>query len=273
MIFYLNTSPVSKVSEWPVSIQLLVTFGIPLAFAGGFWLYQFINRSRWEKGIFPQRTAYSRDSMLEVYICLAARLIRADRNDAKEKIRFLHDYFDRYFPEVKYNFNDSLRFSMNHPIQIESISLWLGKHLSYKERVQIMYFLIGLSYIDGLLNKHERKILEELRERLIIHPKEYESIIAIHEQRQEKRRAKERAKQQRSSEPSAYRKQTRLQRCYKILGVAESADMEEIKKAYRSQVKLHHPDRFANESEEQQAIAHERFIELQEAYEYIEKYK
>lgn len=46
--------------------------------------------------------------------------------------------------------------------------------------------------------------------------------------------------------------------------------MDEVKKAYRQLVKLHHPDRFASEAKEQQEIAQERFVEIQKAYELIE---
>ena len=48
--------------------------------------------------------------------------------------------------------------------------------------------------------------------------------------------------------------------------------MVEIKKAYRTLVKKHHPDRFATNSIEQQKIAESRFIEIQKAYETIEKH-
>ena len=50
---------------------------------------------------------------------------------------------------------------------------------------------------------------------------------------------------------------------YKILGVHEDASEEEIKKAYRKLVKQWHPD--VNKSPD----AHERFIEISEAYEIL----
>ena len=62
-----------------------------------------------------------------------------------------------------------------------------------------------------------------------------------------------------------------IQLACKIIGVSEQATMLEIKKAYRSLVKLHHPDRFATESLAQQQIAEQKFIEIQKAYEILER--
>jgi DnaJ like chaperone protein len=60
---------------------------------------------------------------------------------------------------------------------------------------------------------------------------------------------------------------------YAVLGVAPSASDEEIKKAYRKLVHEYHPDRIASKGlpEEFNTFAHEKFREIQEAYEAIKK--
>ena len=60
---------------------------------------------------------------------------------------------------------------------------------------------------------------------------------------------------------------------FEILGLSLDATNDEIKKAYRQLVKMHHPDLFHNESEAQQKIAEERFLKIQKAYETIEEQK
>lgn len=53
---------------------------------------------------------------------------------------------------------------------------------------------------------------------------------------------------------------------YKILGVAENASDDEIKKAYRSGAIKWHPDRWVNGTDEEKKTAEEKFKQLNEAY-------
>lgn len=54
---------------------------------------------------------------------------------------------------------------------------------------------------------------------------------------------------------------------YQVLGVAQNADMEEIKKAYRKLSRIYHPD--ANINNPNQAQAEAKFKEIQAAYRQI----
>lgn len=58
---------------------------------------------------------------------------------------------------------------------------------------------------------------------------------------------------------------------FTILGVDYSADPEQIKKAYRQKVGQYHPDRVAHLGDEDVEDAHIRFLEIQEAFEALEK--
>ena len=58
---------------------------------------------------------------------------------------------------------------------------------------------------------------------------------------------------------------------YDTLGVDRHATQEDIKKAYRLLVMKYHPDKFESEGQDQIEIAKNRFITIQQAYEYLEK--
>lgn len=218
----------------------------------------------WERGVFPDGLPFTRDNLMEAYICLAARLIQSDVQDAGEKTIYMHKYFSRHFPESNYNFRESLTYSYRHPIQLKTVTSWLKVHLRRKEqRLQIMYFLAGISVVDGKIIPSELELLKRISELLELTPKEFQSIIAMYTQSREQSNAK----------PTGSTKTQLIVESCQILGISEHASMDEIKKAYRSLVKLHHPDRFANESIEQQRLAQTRFITIQKAYEFLEKFK
>ena len=215
------------------------------------------------KGRFYSRKNYNRDSLLEAYLFLGAKLIKMDTEDAGKKVRYMNSYFKKHFPRLNYDFREDLTDSYREHINHEKIGVWLDKHLSHKQRIQLLYFVAGLSMVDGSIRGREMKVLSEPCDTLKISPKEFQQIIGMYQYQEEQSRKK----------TTFTPKKTRIRIASDILGVSEFAAMDEIKKAYRRLVKVHHPDIFYNESEEQQRIAQERFLKIQQAYEKIEKLK
>lgn len=247
-------------------------FGL-IFFAVGTFLYiRFLLKhnanQRIQKGYFSQFDGYSDDNLMEAYISLGARFILADRQDRREKIVYMNKYFNRYFPDAIYNFSSSLVDSFNEPVNIKVVGRWLNYNLPQKDRrLQILYFLSGMSMIDGSIGAKEMELLVELNDVLGLSKKDFESVMAMYQRREERTYQEQRGAPRLSAEKRA------IQLSCRILGVSEHASMDEIKKAYRSLAKLHHPDRFATESIEQQGIANERFVEIQKAYDVLEKLK
>lgn len=60
-----------------------------------------------------------------------------------------------------------------------------------------------------------------------------------------------------------------MQNPYEVLGIREGASQEEIKAAYREQVKKYHPDK--HQDNPLQDLAEEKLQEINEAYEYLTK--
>jgi DnaJ-domain-containing protein 1 len=57
---------------------------------------------------------------------------------------------------------------------------------------------------------------------------------------------------------------------WSVLGVASSANISEIKQAYRKLVLLYHPDKAAYLGQDQAEEAHLKFLEIQDAYNELE---
>lgn len=246
--------PIAELPNWLV----ILLFGVP--FFGGITLYAYKTRHArsWRKGVFPQKLKPTEDNYLEAYLALGAKLILLDYQESKEKVQFINHYFNRYFTSANYNFGDSLLFSLKYPIRTHTITDWMKMHLTDEgARSQVVYFLTGMALINGKMNSAEWHFLKQINRDLNLQPENLTKIIAIYASYEKHRKEANTKDPIRKSESLAY----------DILGVGKNATQEEIKKAYRKLVKLHHPDHFATGTESQQKMAAEKFVEIRNAYE------
>jgi len=213
---------------------------------------------KWDSGIFPEKYKFNQDNLLEAYLCLAALIIQLKKTEKSKKILFINSYFNRYFKKSNYDFSDSLIYSFKHPIQIKTVTHWLKKHITDKiERIHIIYFLTGITMIDGKISVQEKKILILISIQLEIDINDLERVILIYNSYRES------IKTNKIKNTNQSKKFIQASR---ILGVKTNANIEEIKKAYRKMVKLHHPDRFQKSGLEHIKIAQEKFIQIQNSY-------
>jgi DnaJ like chaperone protein len=244
---------VTKLPNWLV----IILFGVP--FIGGISFYAFKTRHArsWRKGIFPQKLKPTEDNYLEAYLALGAKLFLLNYQESKEKVRFINQYFNRYFTKANYNFGDSLLFSLKYPIRTKTITDWMKIHLPDEgSRSQIIYFLAGLALINGRMNTSELNFLKQINQELELNTDNLTKILAIYA-----------AYANHQKENTSKNSTPKISYAHEILGIQKDATREEIKKAYRKLVKIHHPDHFATGTESQQKMAAEKFVEIQNAYE------
>lgn len=249
---------------------------LSVLFCIGIYIAVNHNANLWNRGIVPRTHVYSDESLFDIYLSLAIIILRSDRKKTKEKRIHLQKYLIEKFPDSKSEFKNYFRNSASStPLQLKSVANWLNRYISDRQKSQILYFLVEIAYFDGVFNIKEKKNITALARYLKVADKEFQSIIATHEEIKRKRiekeyaeREKERQKRERSKpKPTIYRRE----KMALILQVPADADFRTIKKAYRNLVKIHHPDLFQNESKEMITLARERFIEIQEAYEFFEE--
>jgi len=246
----------SELPAWLVIVIFLIPFG------GGLTLYAYKTRhaKSWRKGIFPQTLKPTEDNFLEAYLALGAKLMLINYQETKSKTIYINQYFHRYFTKANYNFGDSLMFSLKYPIQTSTITNWMKIHLKDEgSRSQVIYFLTGLALVAGNVNSRELNFLKQINSDLDLPLENLTRIIAIYASYQQHRKEE--------NEKNKKKQKTNKSYFYEILGIPLNSTSEEIKKAYRKLVKIHHPDNFATGTESQQKMAAEKFVEIQHAYE------
>lgn len=255
---------VEEISGW----KLVLAFFIPLII-----LLSIILRQRYlyglrkvKKGVFRQDLPLNRDNLFEAYLCLAALMIQKERLDAGKKHLYIKKYFLTYFPESYYNFSETIsEYYKSEPIQASSVADWINKFVTdYGKRTQILYFLAGISMVDGEIVSTEMAFLREVTQLLKLKVEDLESILNTYSYYGYKK------KQANSSFKQSF-DSSLLISAFKVLGLEKGASIEQVKSAYRKMAMLYHPDRFSSENEGQQKIAHERFVKINEAYEHVLK--
>ena len=238
----------------PTYVVVLI-FVIPFFGGLGIYFYKTRHARSWRNGIFPQSLKPTEDNFLEAYLALAAKIILFDYHSSKNKVQFINEYFNRYFKFSTYNFSDSLVFSLIHPIQTKTITDWMKIHLPDEgARSQVVYFLTGLVLVNGKMQQKELHFLQQINRDLELSSENLTRIIAIY------------AAYFNSRHESSDTISTHKNYSYEILGIEKEATPAQIKKAYRTLVKIHHPDKFATSSASQQKMAAEKFVEIKKAY-------
>jgi len=180
-------------------------------------------------------------------LSLASIVIRADGKINETELNYVRQYFVQAYGKERANatfrvFNDVIK---NRAISAQNICSLLRSKTRYESRLQIMHFLFSIANADGHVAKDEVSEIERIAGYLGISKDDFESIKAMFFK----------------SADSAY----------KILEIERTATEAEIKKAYRAMAKKYHPDKLEHMDQAYKKGAEEKFRNVQEAYEQLQK--
>lgn len=146
--------------------------------------------------------------------------------------------------------------------------------------------LIQASCATKKLSAAQYTVLEKVAKALGFRRVELDFLIMTFEAEQRFRRGRSQANNQRGQQGQHRQdRQQRTQRsysaiaelddAYKILGIKQSDDAKVVKKAYRRQMSLHHPDKMASKGLPAQALelSKQKAQDIQAAYELVRKHK
>jgi len=178
-------------------------------------------------------------------LALAGMVIKADGKTTQSELDYVRLQFVQFFGKDRANeifriYNTEFKKSGITAIEIGQ---FLVSRTRYEARLQMLDFLFRIAKADGKVSPSELTKLQEIAGYMHINAADYASIKAM------------------------FVAQT--DSAYTILEVSKSATDVEIKKAYRSLVKKHHPDKVRNLGQAAEQAAKKKFQRIQEAYEAI----
>jgi DnaJ like chaperone protein len=180
-------------------------------------------------------------------LVLAAIVIKADDKVDQRELDFVRLQFVQMFGKERANaaFRLFKGIMAKGQTSTKAVCEQIRSHSNHATRLQLLHFLFGIANADNLVQESEVNVIRTIANYLYISQADFESIKAMF--------------------------YNDAKSAYVVLGISESASVEEVKKAYRTLVKKHHPDKLGHLSESQLKGANEKFMQIQNAYERVQK--
>ncbi len=179
-------------------------------------------------------------------LVLSSIVIKADGIQDQRELDFVRQQFVGMYGKERANHAFKLFKGINkQEIPTRQVCLQIRQMMDHPSRLQLLHFLFGIAKADGIVVESEVNIIQTIANYLGINPRDFESIKAMFY----------------NSSDNAY----------KILETTKEATVTEIKAAYRKMAKKYHPDKVIHLGKEHQQGAEEKFRQVQDAYEQIQK--
>ncbi len=179
-------------------------------------------------------------------LILASVVIKADGHQDQRELDFVRQQFVNMYGTERANQAFKLFKGINQQqIPVRQVCVQIQQMMDHPSRLQLLHFLFGIAKSDGMVTENEVVQIYTISGYMGISSRDFESIKAMFY----------------SSKDNAY----------KILEITKEASVDEIKAAYRSMAKKYHPDKVIHLGEEHRKGAEEKFRQVQEAYEKLQK--
>lgn len=206
-------------------------------------MYDSMQKGEYEqKGFTPTQEGDFKVSLL----VLIAAVMKADGKVMKSELDFVKRFLFAQFGETEAErLLLLLREILNQDLEIDEICEQIQENMEYPSRLQLAHLLYSVAVSDGSTHAAESEAIRRICLHMGIRPRDCESIRAMF--------VKD------------------IDSAYKILEITPDASDDEVKKAYRKMALKYHPDKVTHLGEEIQKGAHEKFQQLNNAYNEIKK--
>lgn len=179
-------------------------------------------------------------------LVLAAEVMRADDRVLKSELNYIKRFLVAQFGKDKsVELLRVLKDLLQRDIDLAPVCRQIVGFMNHAQRLQLVHFLVGVANADGELHKKEWEVVSRIARLLLISEKDLLSLEAMYE--------------------------VDTDRYYRILEIEPNATAQEIKVAYRKMAKKYHPDKLGDVGEDVKKAAEEKFRQVQQAYEKLNK--
>jgi len=214
-----------------------------------------------------------------IYLRLSADLMRIDAQFGAKERHFLETYFQSELGSSSTQIKmKQFEYYLQHQSDDRFNATLNDYLLTNKEKIRIIYLLFSLAQSGRSVSISETNFLHLLSVRLDMPEATFNSLKLMFVTQSaindflndfEQQQKNDEHQNQQTETPYQSDYYNYLQNCYTLLGISEDVSNEEVKKAYRTLAKIHHPDMYQNESETLKIQAKETFQIINTAYEFV----
>lgn len=199
---------------------------------------------------------------LGVFFGLLGKMAKADGHISKEEIAFVSGIIDNDFKlssEDRKFAQKAFMEARNSSYSFEDIARQY--HEMFKQDTRLITSMFGLlaqmAFSDGVYAPEEDALMKKAQKIFEISDYDYEDMRSFY------------------SKQKGVITGTDIQKCYEMLGCAESDSVEKIRESYKKMARDYHPDMIISKNLPDDFVkyATKRFQEIQDAYEKIKKHK
>ena len=151
-------------------------------------------------------------------IVLIAAVMKADGKVLKVELDYVKQFLiTNLGQDAAKDALKMLKDLLNQDIPVYDVIQQIRQYLDYSSRLQLLHFLYGIAKADGQVHESEIKLIWEIGLGMGLSSQDVNSVVAMFT--------------------------NNLESAYKILEINSDSTDDEVKKAYRKQAQLHHPDR------------------------------
>lgn len=211
----------------------------------------------------------SSDDFTHSFLILCAEVMKADEVTMRSELDYVKQFL---LQQLGLNGAQKalldLREILKEEHDLETVCAEIRQNSTIHERLMTLQFLFGVAQADGEISTAELNTIERIAQLIGISRMDYESVKSMYMGGYYQYRNGYDSNGRSSS--TQYATQN-LDNDYKILEITPDATDEEVKKAFRTLAKKHHPDKVAHLGDDVRKAAEEKFARLNQAYERIKK--